>query len=114
MKFYNLCKNVFRYTPRLELPPDAFEELRRFACCIHDGTAIAISGYGYGGPVVNAAGESPQFLEGVWRQFEAWGITENIFAEVVKFHSLLDNKHLAPQGKLIRSKRTTGGVHAHS
>lgn len=53
--------------------------------------------YGYGGPVVNEAGEEPNFLQEVWSNFADWCLAEGVVSEFVRFHPLLDNVRWAPQ-----------------
>jgi len=55
------------------------------------------SAYGYGGPLVNAEGEDPQFLQQAWNMFSDWCVKEQIVTEFVRFHPLLDNVRWAPQ-----------------
>jgi len=55
------------------------------------------SAYGYGGPVVNTAGEDPQFLKEAWSMFSDWCESERIITEFVRFHPLIDNVRWIPQ-----------------
>jgi hypothetical protein len=72
------------------------------------------SGYGYGGPVVNAAGELSSFIHDVWEQFDTWSAAEGIVAEFVRFHPLLDNRRWAPRAMSIVHNRTTVVADAQS
>lgn len=47
--------------------------------------------YGYGGPLVNAPGEDPEFLRAAWASFADWCAMERVVSEFVRFHPLLDN-----------------------
>ena len=53
--------------------------------------------YGYGGPVVNGAGEDPKFLHEVWSNFADWCLAEGVVSEFVRFHPLIDNVGWVPQ-----------------
>lgn len=55
------------------------------------------SAYGYGGPVVNVAGEAPTFLHEAWSHFAEWCSTERVVSEFVRFYPLLDNVRWAPK-----------------
>lgn len=55
------------------------------------------SAYGYGGPVVNLAGEAPAFLNEAWSNFAEWCSMERVVSEFVRFHPLLDNVRWAPK-----------------
>jgi hypothetical protein len=65
------------------------------------------SAYGYGGPVVNVAGEDPRFLQEAWRAFSAWCAAQQIVSEFVRFHPLLDNVRWAPQSMKTFQDRLT-------
>jgi hypothetical protein len=70
------------------------------------------SSYGYGGPVVNGAGESAAFLDEAWRRFGAWSKSVGVVAEFIRFHPLLDNQRWAPPGMTVTRNRTTVVVDA--
>lgn len=63
--------------------------------------------YGYGGPVVNFAGEDHQFLEVAWSLFAKWCKTEHVITEFVRFHPLLDNVRWASSLMKSFNDRTT-------
>jgi hypothetical protein len=65
------------------------------------------SPYGYGGPVVNAAGEAQEFLEGAWSTFADWCSMEQVVSEFVRFHPLLDNVRWAPPAMKTFKERVT-------
>lgn len=65
------------------------------------------SAYGYGGPVVNAAGEAAEFLQQAWAKFSEWCAAENVVSEFVRFHPLLDNVRWAPIGMRTFEDRIT-------
>lgn len=65
------------------------------------------SAYGYGGPVVNVAGEDPQFLQQAWGRFSEWCTAEQIVSEFVRFHPLLDNVRWGPQSMKTCKDRMT-------
>lgn len=54
------------------------------------------SAYGYGGPVVNHAGETPQFLQDAWSHFADWCSEQRVVTEFTRFHPLLNNQQWAP------------------
>lgn len=63
--------------------------------------------YGYGGPVVNSAGEDPQFLQQAWVMFSDWSVSQQVVAEFVRFHPLLDNVRWAPHDMKTFNDRMT-------
>lgn len=65
------------------------------------------SAYGYGGPVVNVAGEDTQFLQQAWARFSEWCAEERIVTEFVRFHPLLDNVRWASHSMKTFNDRTT-------
>lgn len=65
------------------------------------------SAYGYGGPVVNPAGEAAEFLQEAWSKFAAWCAIENVVSEFVRFHPLLDNVRWAPKAMKTFEDRIT-------
>lgn len=65
------------------------------------------SPYGYGGPVVNPAGEAPQFLQQAWSRFSEWCAAERIVSEFVRFHPLLENVRWSPQAMRTFKDRVT-------
>lgn len=72
-----------------------------------EGLQDVQSAYGYGGPVVNAAGEDPVFLDEVWKIFSDWCSGEQVISEFVRFHPLLDNVRWASQAMKIFKDRIT-------
>jgi hypothetical protein len=65
------------------------------------------SPYGYGGPVVNEAGEDKTFLFAVWQVFSDWCVSAGIVGEFCRFHPLLDNNLWAPQDMQVLEDRKT-------
>jgi hypothetical protein len=65
------------------------------------------SAYGYGGPVVNGAGEDPHFLQQAWTAFSEWCVAEHIVSEFVCFHPLIDNVRWASQSMKTFEDRQT-------
>jgi len=65
------------------------------------------SAYGYGGPVVNCAGEDTGFLQQAWGNFANWCIAEHIVSEFVRFHPLIENIRWAPQAMKKLKDRLT-------
>ncbi len=65
------------------------------------------SAYGYGGPVVNKAGENTFFLETAWQHFHVWCCKENVVGEFCRFHPLIDNQRWAAQKMRVMEDRTT-------
>ena len=65
------------------------------------------SAYGYGGPVVNVAGEAPTFLQDAWRNLAEWCSIERVVSEFVRFHPLLDNVRWAPNAMKTFKDRIT-------
>lgn len=65
------------------------------------------SPYGYGGPVVNKAGENEAFLYEAWRYFTDWCGHVGVVGEFCRFHPLLDNHHWAPPEMCVIEDRKT-------
>jgi len=68
------------------------------------------SPYGYGGPVVNKAGEDEAFLHEAWRYFTDWCVYVGVVGEFCRFHPLLDNHLWAPQEMRVLEDRQTVAV----
>lgn len=66
-----------------------------------------LSAYGYGGPVVNQAGENKEFLSECWLIFSNWCKKEKIVGEFCRMHPLLDNKRWAPSEMNVVNNRKT-------
>jgi serine/alanine adding enzyme len=66
-----------------------------------------IGAYGYGGPVVNAAGEDNEFLSSVWSEFRLWARANHVVGEFVRFHPLLENSRWAPSEIRVIPDRQT-------
>ena len=65
------------------------------------------SAYGYGGPVVNRAGEDTGFLGDAWRRFADWCQEAGVVAEFCRFHPLLDNRRWTAAETRLRDDRET-------
>jgi len=65
------------------------------------------SPYGYGGPVVNKAGEDKTFLRDAWRYFSEWCVRTGIVGEFCRFHPLLENYLWAPHEMQVLEDRQT-------
>ena len=65
------------------------------------------SAYGYGGPVVNVAGETIAFLNDAWTMFSDWCAQQHVVSEFVRFHPLLDNVRWAPNAMRTFKDRVT-------
>ncbi|MBU6402083.1 MAG: GNAT family N-acetyltransferase [Verrucomicrobia bacterium] len=63
--------------------------------------------YGYGGPVVNDAGEEEGFLNASWAAFGDWCRQSDIIAEFIRFHPLLRNERWASASTRILFNRRT-------
>lgn len=63
--------------------------------------------YGYGGPVVNEAGENADFLGNVWRRFSDWCADAGVVGEFCRFHPLLENHRWAANEMTVRGERKT-------
>lgn len=63
--------------------------------------------YGYGGPVVNGAGENGNFLETAWQTFHHWCAGEGVVGEFCRFHPLIDNHRWASGDMAIIDDRET-------
>lgn len=61
--------------------------------------------YGYGGAVATTSNSS--FLSRAWTSFHAWCRENNILAELVRFHPLLENWRLYP-GEVMFNRETVG------
>lgn len=72
------------------------------------------SAYGYGGPVVNDAGESKEFLDLAWAQFSRWSHQENIVSEFIRFHPLIKNENWASQKMATCFDRSTIAIELQS
>jgi len=55
------------------------------------GTALfdIQSPYGYGGPIASTA--HPEFLAEAWQAYQSWCIQNDVLAEFIRFHPLLEN-----------------------
>ena len=65
------------------------------------------SPYGYGGPVVNKAGEDKTFLRDAWQYFSDWCVSTGIVGEFCRFHPLLENHLWAPHEMQVSEDRQT-------
>lgn len=63
--------------------------------------------YGYGGPVVNQAGEDDTFLRAVWDRWSDWCAEAGVVGEFVRFHPLLENRRWAPAAMRLARDRET-------
>ena len=69
--------------------------------------------YGYGGPVVNKAGENKAFLHQAWRYFTDWCAQVGVVGEFCRFHPLLENYLWAPQEMRVLADRQTVVINLH-
>lgn len=65
------------------------------------------SPYGYGGPVVNKAGEDKTFLSEAWQHFSDWCVRTGVVGEFCRFHPLLENHLWAPHEMQVLEDRQT-------
>ena len=65
------------------------------------------SAYGYGGPVVNKAGENEAFLREAWDYFSDWCSHNGVVGEFCRFHPLLENQLWAsPEMRVLQDRET--------
>ncbi|MFQ5763871.1 MAG: GNAT family N-acetyltransferase [Rhodospirillales bacterium] len=88
--------------PFLKCPIDDSDHARE-----GHGLSDVQSAYGYGGPVVNGAGEDTGFLGDAWRRFAGWCAEAGVVAEFCRFHPLLDNHRWAAAETRLRDDRET-------
>jgi hypothetical protein len=72
-----------------------------------DGLKDIETPYGYGGPIVNADGEEPGFLEQAWRGWDRWCAEQGVVGEFTRFHPLIDNHRWASEQMSLRTDRQT-------
>lgn len=63
--------------------------------------------YGYGGPLVNSAGEDKNFITAAWQCFSEWCCKTRVVSEFCRFHPLLSNHLWADDKMEILKNRDT-------
>lgn len=73
-----------------------------------DGNIFDIqTAYGYGGPVVNKAGQNADFLKDVWRDFSRFCAKASIIAEFSRLHPLIDTHKWVSKNTQVVNDRIT-------
>lgn len=84
---------------------------RKINISLPDGVQYydAVTPYGYGGPVIHSATDKEQLIAAYMERFRAYAIKENIIAEFVRFHPLIDNGvDFKEAYKAIYDRKTVG------
>lgn len=97
---------TYRKNGHIWLHPFLLQPIDSDEFSIDDGPWFDIeSAYGYGGPLSNS--EDQAFLVNANEQFSEWCKENNVVAEFVRFHPLLNNQSWASQNTKVEHDRNT-------